>query len=378
MGSELLEGRKIFYIFFYTGKLDEKLCRTFFVQIAEGLKAMHDCNLAHRDIKPQNVLLTHDFVIKIADFGSSKQFTQTALMRTTRVGTRGYQAPELLLNRGYTKKCDIFALGVLLFVCLTKHPPFKNAVAEDQWFRQIAKKAYDAFWAKHPRDKLSKNCKDLIAKTLCYQPLDRPDMDAILAHPWCKEDVYSTEEMSQVLAKRKKEATEKRNNDSARAPENYDSMTHRAEGGPVVPPAIPFGRDLYVLQTSQHPVLINHGLQKNFELKNRWKATLDDAACRLELEARIKITDPDDWLYEEDKDVYVTVKAEVQGYVKNEGKMPEDFDPATHTGTFYADVRILSEFNEPANVVYNQILNYLGFDHLDEDCEDSSDSEDAE
>lgn len=378
MALELCEGGELFDIVYYTGKLDEKLSRTFFAQIVAGVKALHDNNLCHRDIKPQNILLTSDFVVKIADFGSSKEFTSHHLMRTNRVGTRGYQAPELLLQRGYTKKCDIFALGVLLFVCLTKHPPFKNAVAEDQWFRQIAKKAFNEFWNKHPRDQLSDHCKDLIVKCLCYQPLDRLDCAAILEHDFMKGEMYAQDEMSAVLSDRKTQATAARNNDTVRSPEKYDSMTHRAAGeGATLPPALPQHRRLYAFKTDSHPFVINHALQKNFELKNKWKAVVSDAKCNLQLQATLKITDPDDWLYDPESDNLVTVTAEVQGYVDG-SEFPEDWDEETHTGTFYADVRITSEFCEPATVVYNQILNYLGFEDLDEEDESESSDDSAE
>lgn len=377
MALELCEAGELFDIVYYTGKLDEKLARTMFRQIAHGIRALHNANLAHRDIKPQNVLLTSDFVIKIADFGSSKQFNQQHLMRTNRVGTRGYQAPELLLGRGYTKKCDIFALGVLLFVCLTKHPPFKNAVAEDQWFRQIAKKAFEEFWRKHPKDHLSPECADMICNMFCYQPLDRLDIEAVISHPWFNGDIYNKDELQPIMDKRWAEASKARKFDKARAPENYDSMTHRAVGGPIMPPAVGFGRAHYCLKTQQHPVVINHGLQKNFEIKNRWKAILDDANCKLELEATMKL-DEDDWAYVEGEPNLVTVVAEVQGYVEKEGEFPADWDADSHTGTFLIDVRIKSEFCEPANVVYNTILNYLGAGHLEEDEESDSESGDDE
>merc|ERR1711879_295038 len=129
------------------------------------------------------------------------------LMKTFRVGTKGYQAPEVLLRRGYTLKCDIFSTGVLLFVILTKHPPFRQAVSEDQWFRQIAKKQFAQFWAKHPKDKLSRPCKDLICKMLCYQPLDRLTIGGVAAHPWTQMDVYAPSQMVKIMSAKKKSAT---------------------------------------------------------------------------------------------------------------------------------------------------------------------------
>merc|ERR1711953_13415 len=228
MALECCEGGELFDIVYYTGKLEEKIARTLFAQIVSGLQAMHKEGLCHRDIKPQNILLTSKFQVKLADFGSSKLFDRQQLMKTFRVGTKGYQAPEVLLRRGYTLKCDIFSTGVLLFVILTKHPPFRQAVSEDQWFRQIAKKQFASFWAKHPKDKLSKACRDLICKMLCYQPLDRLAIGGVIAHPWTQMDVYAPSQMVKIMSAKKKSATKGRLNDSARCPLNFNSEKTRA------------------------------------------------------------------------------------------------------------------------------------------------------
>ena len=86
-----------------------------------GLEACHNAGIAHRDIKPQNLLLDARYNMKITDFGLSKVFESDAdtIMKTTYVGTRGYQAPELLLSKPYDLACDVFSAGVVLFILLT-------------------------------------------------------------------------------------------------------------------------------------------------------------------------------------------------------------------------------------------------------------------
>jgi len=269
MALELAEGGELFDLIYYTGALDEKLSRTFFKQIVAGIEAMHSQSLAHRDIKPQNVLLTNDFQIKIADFGSSKRFRSDQLMKTSRVGTRGYQAPELLLQRGYTTKCDIFSLGVLLFVSLTKHPPFKQAIQEDPWFRQIAKKDYKNFWRKHPKDSLSPNCRDLIVKMLCYQPLDRYTIQQTKEHPWLQEEVYSGAELAKVLAKRMKKASHARGADGVRAPDKFNSVAARSSSAVIPPPTITEFQKLYAIECQSHPWAIIKWVQNELEVQQR-------------------------------------------------------------------------------------------------------------
>lgn len=117
---EYAPGGELFDILYYTSALKEAVARTYFKQIISGLEACHNANVVHRDLKPQNLLLDAKYNIKITDFGLSKiiQSDNDHIMKTTYVGTRGYQAPELLLNRAYDLKCDIFSVGVILFILL--------------------------------------------------------------------------------------------------------------------------------------------------------------------------------------------------------------------------------------------------------------------
>ena len=80
-------------------------------QIAEGMKYVHSCRIIHRDIKPSNILITEDGIIKICDFGISKQ-SQTSIFG----GTQKFMAPELIDEHdNYDEKVDVYSFGVLLF-----------------------------------------------------------------------------------------------------------------------------------------------------------------------------------------------------------------------------------------------------------------------
>lgn len=282
MALEMASGGELFDIIYYTGKLSEPVARTLFTQIASGIRELHLAKIAHRDIKPQNVLLTSQFQVKIADFGSSKNY-KSELMKTHRVGTKGYQAPELLLQRGYTTKCDVFALGVLLFVGLTKHPPFKQAIQEDPWFRQIAKKNFKEFWRKHPKDAaLSNEVQDLICRMLCYQPLDRLTVEDVLKHPWCQKEVLTQEQLYEALEEKRKKAKKAREEDSARAAKNFQSDKGRGEDDTKVPVLHPH-RKAYVYPCDIHPFTLLRYIQKEFEVNQRMcnYVDLDENSCTL-------------------------------------------------------------------------------------------------
>jgi len=348
MALEVCEGGELFDIVYYTGKLEEKIARTVFTQIVDGLQAMHKHGLCHRDIKPQNILLTRQFQVKIADFGSSKIFNRQELMKTFRVGTKGYQAPEVLLRRGYTLKCDIFSLGVLLFVILTKHPPFRQAISEDQWFRQIAKKQFGAFWAKHSKDKLSKPCKDLICKMLCYQPLDRLTIQMVATHPWTKSEVYSQSQMSKLMNAKKKKATSERANDTARCPANYNSETSR-DGGEINYKELPGHLDFRAIKCNEAPwKAINH-IRDEFVVNNKiGNGTLDKVQCKLTLEVKTKVDlgfkKAGVQQYEEE-----IVVIELAGY-----KVSQEEEPI-----YYLDIAIRTGYSEAAQQMYDMILEKL-------------------
>jgi serine/threonine protein kinase len=88
-----------------------------FREILEGVKYLHNQNVIHRDLKPQNILITdgkNGNFIKIADFGLATIHEYDGQSHTKYKGTRKYVAPEVMMKRNYNKKADIHSLGVIL------------------------------------------------------------------------------------------------------------------------------------------------------------------------------------------------------------------------------------------------------------------------
>ena len=92
---EYVEGGELFDFVAETGHFSDKVARTYFNQLMNGLYYIHCKGFVHRDIKPENILLSKEFTIKIADFGfscRSRGKTGTGILHT-KLGTEGYMAP---------------------------------------------------------------------------------------------------------------------------------------------------------------------------------------------------------------------------------------------------------------------------------------------
>ncbi|NWJ02508.1 TSSK1 kinase, partial [Crypturellus undulatus] len=114
------------------GPMKEDVAKRKFLQLASTVKYCHDMDLAHRDLKCENILLDKDLNIKLSDFGFSKTLTrdedgQIVLSRTF-CGSTIYAAPELLQGiPSNSKICDIWSLGVILYIMVCALMPFDDS-----------------------------------------------------------------------------------------------------------------------------------------------------------------------------------------------------------------------------------------------------------
>lgn len=103
-----------------------EVCRVF-AQIARGLGYIHSLSIVHRDVKPENILMTKDWVPKITDFGLARRLDGHSRLTAdgTILGTFGYLAPEQMGSSHVTASADLYALGVCLYEAVTGRPPFE-------------------------------------------------------------------------------------------------------------------------------------------------------------------------------------------------------------------------------------------------------------
>lgn len=126
---ELVDGVSLSALIKHEGKLSAEQAAKTIYQTACGLAVAHDSGVIHRDIKPGNLIVNTRGQIKIADFGialTTQDFSKKLTSSGEFVGTPGYLSPEVCLNKPVDQRSDIFALGVVLFECLTGRIPFKD------------------------------------------------------------------------------------------------------------------------------------------------------------------------------------------------------------------------------------------------------------
>jgi serine/threonine-protein kinase len=124
---ELLDARTLRSVLDERGTLDIASIDRIGIRLLDALEAAHRAGVVHRDVKPSNILLCSDGRVKIADFGIAKAEDNTDMTREgSFMGTASYLAPEQLTNEDVDGRTDLFALGVVLYECLTGQLPFRG------------------------------------------------------------------------------------------------------------------------------------------------------------------------------------------------------------------------------------------------------------
>eukprot|EP00747_Dinoflagellata_sp_TGD_P168642 gnl/TRDRNA2_/TRDRNA2_195528_c0_seq1.p1 gnl/TRDRNA2_/TRDRNA2_195528_c0~~gnl/TRDRNA2_/TRDRNA2_195528_c0_seq1.p1 ORF type:complete len:391 (-),score=49.08 gnl/TRDRNA2_/TRDRNA2_195528_c0_seq1:80-1147(-) len=172
-----------FYVPATKGVVPELTAKLYVHDVAYGLAYLHRASIAHRDIKPQNLLVDADGRAKIADFGVAIDMEEEGLIKGTE-GTYYFYPPECCLT-GYEghdgRKADIWALGVSLFAFLYGCVPF---FAPDlaALFETIARANFEV----PDRPTFSMTCREALTRLLARSPSDRPFAWDLVEDPWCK------------------------------------------------------------------------------------------------------------------------------------------------------------------------------------------------
>ena len=206
---ELCTGGELFDRIVKNKYYDEKNAFKIFSQIVKSIQYCHFKGVVHRDLKPENFIMISKkdpYSLKVIDFGLSRTFKQSnvllkgkkqnrrmsrqqrkcqALLKT-KTGTPFYIAPEVLTGK-YTEKCDVWSLGVILYILLCGYPPFYGETNDE--ILQAVREGVLEFNTVEWEDK-SEMVIGLIKKMICHHSR-RFFTDQIMLHPWMnqKEDM---------------------------------------------------------------------------------------------------------------------------------------------------------------------------------------------
>ncbi|CAN9498115.1 unnamed protein product [Ophioblennius macclurei] len=173
-------------------------------QILEGLRYLHQKNIAHLDIKPENILMSspQSDQIRISDFGNALKLEQSEEAYYCKYGTPEYVAPEIVNQTPVSTATDIWPVGVITYLCLTGVSPFAG---ENDRATALNIRNYNVAFEESMFSDLCKEAKGFVIKLLVVDRL-RPCAVECLRHPWFKSPTnnsISTAMLKQVLSRRR-------------------------------------------------------------------------------------------------------------------------------------------------------------------------------
>jgi len=181
---ELLTGGELLDRLLDRGKYSEVDAAGAFSQMCEAINYLQTRRtpIVHMDLKLENWLYTNQDSdeLKLIDFGISMEWNrQSQDPLLPRTCTREYAPPEQIQQKKCTEKCDIFSLGVILYILLTGHPPFAEATKQELQRMKVYQMSRQFL-------NLSEDSKNLLTSMLAFDPTRRPSAKAILKDRWLK------------------------------------------------------------------------------------------------------------------------------------------------------------------------------------------------
>jgi len=190
--------------------LDDKLVRTYFRQLIEGIEYLHASRVAHLDLKPENLLVGADFNLKIADFDLSHVKGDSKILSR---GTRYYRGPEFFQSSSSDPElktpfsADIYGAGIILFILKSGgiYPHSENSPLEGIDLVDLLYNDNDEFWNKHceiedrPKSFYEKEFKELFNAMVRHNPEERLTLKEIKQTKWYNGPIYTPTELQKKM-----------------------------------------------------------------------------------------------------------------------------------------------------------------------------------
>ncbi|CAH2237251.1 jg11221 [Pararge aegeria aegeria] len=174
------------------GAVPENQSRLWMRQILSGINYIHTMNIAHRDLKCENILITANYNVKITDFGFARNVRQRDrdVLSETYCGSLSYAAPEVLKGVPYLPKlADMWSIGIILYTMLNKALPFNETSVKKLYEKQVMRK-----WRFRTGivNQLSTECKQQVTQLMDPEAKARPTAAIIFNGPWISMDARLT------------------------------------------------------------------------------------------------------------------------------------------------------------------------------------------
>lgn len=168
---ELVDGHTLREILLQRGRLPAEEALETIEQVLRALSAAHDAMVVHRDVKPENVLLTSASMVKVADFGLARAMESHHTTNGVVMGTVAYVAPERIQTGESDPRSDIYSVGIMLYEMLTGAPPFTSQSAVNVAFQHVNNEV--------PRPSeaapgISRSLDSLVTRATRKEPSERP------------------------------------------------------------------------------------------------------------------------------------------------------------------------------------------------------------
>ncbi|KAI5287570.1 Protein kinase [Ascosphaera aggregata] len=180
---EFMEGGSLTDVIDNNPVINEDQISTICFEACKGLAHLHSQAIIHRDIKSDNVLLDLVGNVKITDFGFCAKLTESKSKRATMVGTPYWMAPEVVKQKEYGPKVDVWSLGIMAIEMIESEPPYLNEEPLKALFL-IATNGTPRL--KHP-ERLSKELKSFLSVCLCVDVKSRATSEELLSHEYMKQ-----------------------------------------------------------------------------------------------------------------------------------------------------------------------------------------------
>ena len=168
---EYVKGKTLKDIIKQVGKMNYETAISVAMQIARALDCAHRNNIIHRDVKPQNILVTEDGIMKVTDFGIAKSATSETITNTSTImGSAHYLSPEQAKGSYIDCRTDLYSLGVVLYEMVTGTLPFQADTAVTIALKHLQEEAQPP---KNINSKIPDSLNQLILKAMEKEPVKR-------------------------------------------------------------------------------------------------------------------------------------------------------------------------------------------------------------